>query len=70
MSGYIRGIEREQMSFSSLDNMVDAESMARVIDLFVETLDMDQLGFERSRPAAVGRPGYPPQAICKLYIRI
>jgi hypothetical protein len=42
--------------------------MCRVIDAFVETLVMSELGFERSQAAETGRPGYDPRDLLKLYL--
>jgi transposase len=40
----------------------------RVVDLFVEELDLSDLGFERTAPARTGRPGYHPAVLLKLFI--
>lgn len=66
--GYIEGSDRTQSTLWSLEDMVDPESMARVIDRYIEVLDLGQLGFTRTVPAEAGRPCYPPQALCKLYV--
>lgn len=66
--GYIEGRNRGQSALWSLEDMVDPESMARVIDRYIEVLNLGQLGFTRTTPAETGRPGYPPQALCKLYV--
>lgn len=66
--GYIKGTDREQNILWNLDEMVSPESMARVIDRYVEVLDLEQLGFTHTTPAETGRPCYPPQAMCKLFI--
>jgi transposase len=51
-----------------LDDFVPADHVCRVIDAFVETLVMSQLGFERSQAAETGRPGYNPRDLLKLYL--
>jgi transposase len=66
--GYKDGIGRKQATMLSIDEMVEEESMARIIDKFIEMQDMEKLGFTKARPAATGRPGYPPKAMCKLYL--
>ena len=68
--GYIEGQDRHQaMLFPpSLDEYVGADNPVRVVDLFVEGLDLVDLGFTRAVPAAEGRPGYDPRALLKLYI--
>ena len=60
---YIRGEDREQASLlpARIDDYVGAEAAVRVIDAFVEGLDVVGLGFVRAVPAATGRPGYDPR---------
>jgi transposase len=64
--GYVRGIERDQARIVSLGDMVAADSHARLVDAFVEGLDMGELGF--GAPAAEGRPAYDPRSLLKLYV--
>ena len=45
-----------------------ADHMCRVINAFVETLVMSDLGFERAQAAETGRPGYDPRDLLKLYL--
>jgi transposase len=68
--GYIQGEVRNQCTLFPvvLDDLVPSNHICRVIDAFVEKLDMGQRGFERSQPAATGRPGYDPRALLKLYL--
>jgi transposase len=66
--GYIAGMDRSQTSYWSLEEMVAEDSMARVIDRFVDICDLDELGFTRTQPAETGRPGYPPGPLVKLYV--
>ena len=68
MSGYISGIDRNQITMYSLEDMVNQESMVRVIDRFIDVTDLQKLGFAKCRPAETGRPAYPPKAMCKLYV--
>jgi transposase len=42
--------------------------MCRVIDAFVEQLNVEKLGFRRAQAAETGRPGYDPRALLKLYL--
>jgi len=67
---YIEGVAREQAVLfpESLDEYIAEESVVRFLDAFVEALAMDELGFERSRPAATGRPGYDPRDLLRLYL--
>ncbi len=45
-----------------------AGNPVRVIDVFVDELDLGGLGFDRIEPPATGRPGYHPSVLLKLYI--
>jgi transposase len=68
--GFIRGECRNQGRLFPvvLDDLISADHMCRVIDAFVDTLEMDALGFERAEPADTGRPGYDPRDLLKLYL--
>jgi transposase len=67
---YIVGEEREQGALlpARLEDYVAPDAPVRVIDAFVDGLDMAGLGFGRSVPAATGRPGYDPRDLLKLYV--
>jgi transposase len=67
---YIVGEERGQAALlpASLEDYVTSDAPVRVIDAFVDGLDMAGLGFDRSVPAATGRPGYDPRDLLKLYV--
>jgi transposase len=63
---YISTFDRNQMMFCSYDSFVKEDSTARLIDAFVNSLDVKAYGF---KPMAVeGRPGYDPKSLLKLYI--
>lgn len=49
-------IDRDQVTISTLDSMVGWDSTARVIDHFVECLDLGKLGFEKTGASFEGRP--------------
>ena len=70
MAGFIEGVDRGQLALlpESLDQWVDDSNSVRVIDAFVEALDLDELGFKMAEPADIGRPGYSPALHLKLYI--
>jgi len=70
MAGFIGGVDRGQFSLlpGSLDDWVEENNPVRVIDAFVEMLDLKDLGFETVDPAGIGRPGYHPSIHLKLYI--
>ena len=63
---YVSGFDRNQLMCCSWDAFVDKESIARIIDVFVEHLDIEKYGV---RPvAAEGRPSYDPKSLYKIYI--
>jgi len=66
--GYITGTDRSQQTLWSMEDMIEEESMVRVIDRFVETRDLAALGFTRTKAAKTGRPGYAAELMAKLYI--
>ena len=66
--GYKEGTSREQYTYWALEDVVANESMVRVIDRYIDGCNLEQLGFTRTKPAATGRPCYPPDALAKLYI--
>ena len=70
MKRYIQGEHRTQSTLlpELLDDYVAEENPVRVIDVFVDNLDLKQLGFEGMTPAITGRPSYHPSAMLKLYI--
>lgn len=63
---YISSFDRTQMMFCSWDMFVDEESIARLIDAFVNSLDLSKYGVKA--PAATGRPPFAPKSMYKLYI--
>ncbi len=68
--GYKPGVDREQQVLfpETVDEYVSADNPVRVIDAFVDGLDMSKLGFERAVPAVEGRPAYDPRDLLKLFI--
>jgi len=51
-----------------LDDFIDESNSVRVIDAFVDALDLAELGFHGVEPAGTGRPSYHPSIFLKLYI--
>ena len=70
MPRYIEGENRFQSTLfpESLDEYIAESNSIRVIDRFVDRLILADLGFERAQANRVGRPGYHPQMLLKLYI--
>ncbi len=69
MSRFVEGVDRRQPMLlpECLDDYVAAENPVRVVDVFVDELDLRGLGFEVTA-AATGRPGYHPATLLKLYV--
>ncbi len=67
---YVRGEDRGQAALlpSALEDYVTADGPVRVIDAFVDGLDVRGLGFWRATPAGTGRPPYDPRDLLKLYV--
>jgi transposase len=53
---------------STLDELIPADHVCRVIEGFVGKLNVEELGFVRAEPAETGRPGYDPRDLLKLYL--
>jgi transposase len=70
MPGFVAGMDRGQATLlpECLDDWVDDSNPVRVIDAFVEMLDLRALGFTSVNPADTGRPAYHPSIHLKLYI--
>ena len=70
MKRFVEGEDRSQSTLfpELLDDYVGEDNPVRVIDVFVEELDLGGLGFNRVTPKATGRPSYHPCVLLKLYI--
>jgi len=70
MSNHIKGQSRTQVTLlpEVLDDFVTEDNQVRVIDIFVDELDLQQMGFNRVVAKRTGRPGYHPAIMLKLYI--
>src|ERR1700694_4844506 len=70
MQGFVQGADRQQTTLlpECLDDWIDESNSIRAVDVFVEALDLRDLGFEGVDPAATGRPAYHPSPMLKLYI--
>ena len=69
MSGFIQGEDRCQATLfpERLDDYVDEDSAVRVIDVFIDELDLSGLGF-KTEPNDTGRPAYHPATMLKLFV--
>jgi transposase len=70
MKRFIEGQARDQVTLlpECLEDWADENNPVRVIDAFVEALELDTLGFAGIDPKATGRPAYHPAILLKLYI--
>jgi hypothetical protein len=70
MKRFVEGEDRLQgvLLPEFLDDYVAEGNLVRVIDVFVDELDLRALGFERVVPEATGRPAYHPATLLKIYL--
>jgi transposase len=70
MKRFVEGLDRNQATLfpESLEDWVAEDNAVRVIEAFVEALDLGNLGFNGVDPQATGRPSYHPSVLLKLYI--
>jgi transposase len=70
MKRFVAGADRGQSTLlpECLDDFIADSNPVRVIDVFVDALDLAEMGFEGIDPAATGRPAYHPAVLLKLYI--
>src|SRR5512132_1796237 len=70
MQGVVQGADRQQTTLlpECLDDWVDEGNSIRAVDVFVDALELRDLGFDGVDPAATGRPAYHPSPMLKLYI--
>jgi transposase len=70
MKRFVVGADRGQSMLlpECLDDFIAESNPVRVIDAFVDALDLAELGFDGVEPAATGRPAYHPSVLLKLYI--
>ena len=70
MGRFVEGEDRLQSLLlpETLDDYVTEDNPVRVVEVFIEELDLGALGFEGVHPAATGRPGYHPATLLKIYL--
>jgi len=70
MKRFIEGEDRSQVTLlpERLDDYIAEDNPVRVVDAYVEELDLQEVGFEGAEPAATGRPSYHPAVLLKIYI--
>ena len=70
MGRFIEGRDRGQVTLlpECLDDYIAADNPVRVVDAFVDELQLPELGFDGAEPALTGRPSYHPSVLLKIYI--
>src|ERR1035437_2751971 len=70
MKRFVQGEHRTQGTLlpEQLDDYITEHNAARVVDVFVDNLDLRDLGFDGVTPAATGRPSYHPAVLLKIYV--
>lgn len=61
-------VDRHQMTIMDLESLVSQNSYARLVDVFVDALPMEELGFSQAEHHDTGRPPYHPSVLLKLYM--
>ena len=70
MGRFVEGSDRSQTTLfpECLEDWIDEDNPVRVIDAFVDAIDLGELGFDGVVPEATGRPAYHPAVLLKLYV--
>ena len=70
MKRFVEGHDRSQGALfpDRLEDWIDDDNLVRVVDVYVDELDLGGLGFGRGAPKTTGRPSYHPSILLKLYI--
>jgi transposase len=70
MKRFIEGENRFQSTLfpESLEDYIAEDNSIRIVDAFVDQLNLKELGFDRAEPSDTGRPGYLPATMLKIYI--
>ena len=67
---YIKAQERKQITMlpDCIDDLITQDNPVRVIDVFIDSMDVRAAGFQRAKPNDTGRPSYDPRDMLKLYV--
>jgi transposase len=70
MKRFIEGLDCGQSTLfpERLEDWVGEDNPVRVIDVFIDELDLGELGFDGLAPKSTGRPSYHPAILLKLYV--
>ena len=69
MPRYVESLDRQQVTLlpECLDDFIGEDNPVRVVDAFVDELDLGGLGLAGMMPASTGRPSYHPGVLLKIY---
>jgi transposase len=67
MIGHKIGIDRFQMQFNALEDLIAEDNLVRVIDAFVDSLDLKTFGFNHTETKSIGASAYHPSILLKIY---
>ena len=65
---FIQGTSRQQSYFATLEDQVATDNPVRLIDAFIDKLELEKLGFTKTVHKSEGRPPYAPAVLLKLYL--
>ena len=70
MKRFVEGDDRKQFALlpECVDDYIGQDNPVRIVDAFVEELDLPTLGFDGTTPAVTGRPAYHPGVMLKIYV--
>ena len=70
MKRFVEGDDRKQVALlpECVDDYIGQGNPVRVVDVFVDELKLEDLGFDDSTPALTGRPPYHPDVMLKIYV--
>src|SRR5476651_1827166 len=70
MKRFVEGDDRKQVALlpECVDDYIGQDNPVRIVDVFVDELDLAELGFNGTTPALTGRPSYHPSVLLKIYI--
>jgi transposase len=70
MKRFVEGDDRKQFALlpECVDDYIGQDNPVRIVDVFVDELDLTTLGFNGTRPAVTGRPAYHPGVMLKIYV--
>jgi len=70
MKRFVEGDDRKQVALrpQCVDDYIGQDNPVRIVDVFVDELDLTTLGFNGTTPATTGRPSYHPGVMLKIYI--